>query len=257
MRLREHRALLDALDRLYQPVSLAEFPGHLFGVLSALLPGTLHSFDAYNVAAGRMESHITPDIASLVPVAEIEALVGELIWQNPNMDELVRRPQGTFQLDEMTSRRSFRRTDFYQQIFRPLEVEHQLVGGIGWSGFTGAFTVNRGGAHSFTDREMELVLRLRPHVERAYAYVLRHDPGLRETQEHANGRLTEAMAAASELTGREAEVLRWLGAGKRNGEIAVILGISARTVEKHVERVLTKLGVETRTAAAAYIARPG
>ena len=45
------------------------------------------------------------------------------------------------------------------------------------------------------------------------------------------------------------EVLCWMVEGKRNGEIAVILGISARTVEKHVAVTLTALGVENRATA--------
>jgi DNA-binding CsgD family transcriptional regulator len=52
------------------------------------------------------------------------------------------------------------------------------------------------------------------------------------------------------LTQREAEVLLWISQGKRNAEIAAILAISERTVGKHVERILHKLSVETRTAAA-------
>ena len=52
------------------------------------------------------------------------------------------------------------------------------------------------------------------------------------------------------LTTREADVLWWIARGKTNGEIGTILGITERTVEKHSERVLRKLGVETRTGAA-------
>jgi len=51
------------------------------------------------------------------------------------------------------------------------------------------------------------------------------------------------------LTAREAEVLHWIGEAKSNPEIAVLLGISPRTVHKHVEHILSKLGVETRLAA--------
>ena len=50
---------------------------------------------------------------------------------------------------------------------------------------------------------------------------------------------------------REAEVLVWVAEGKTNGEVATILGISPRTVQKHLEHIYQKLGVETRTAAAA------
>ena len=53
------------------------------------------------------------------------------------------------------------------------------------------------------------------------------------------------------MTRREGEVLHWIGQGKRNGEIAMILGISLRTVEKHIEHLFAKLGVETRVALAA------
>jgi DNA-binding CsgD family transcriptional regulator len=51
------------------------------------------------------------------------------------------------------------------------------------------------------------------------------------------------------LTPREAEVLFWICEGKSNPEIGIILGSSARTVEKHVENILRKLGVPTRSAA--------
>ena len=56
----------------------------------------------------------------------------------------------------------------------------------------------------------------------------------------------------------------WLARGRTNGEIARILAMQPRTVEKHVERILIKLGVENRTAAAmvvggrlAYATQPG
>jgi DNA-binding CsgD family transcriptional regulator len=53
------------------------------------------------------------------------------------------------------------------------------------------------------------------------------------------------------LSRRQTEVLVWIAEGKTNGEIATILGMSERTVEKHVQHILERLGVETRTAAAA------
>jgi DNA-binding CsgD family transcriptional regulator len=52
------------------------------------------------------------------------------------------------------------------------------------------------------------------------------------------------------LTKREAQVLLWTSHGKRNNEIAQILGVSSRTIGKHLEKIFVKLCVETRTAAA-------
>jgi DNA-binding CsgD family transcriptional regulator len=54
---------------------------------------------------------------------------------------------------------------------------------------------------------------------------------------------------AQGLTKREAEVLAWVAQGKTNAETAIILGLSVRTVQKHLEHVFAKLGVETRTSA--------
>lgn len=70
---------------------------------------------------------------------------------------------------------------------------------------------------------------------------------LREESEKA---YTEALRYAFKLTPRESEVLYWVSKGKTNRDIGDILGASPRTVNKHLERVFIKLGVETRTAAA-------
>jgi DNA-binding CsgD family transcriptional regulator len=59
--------------------------------------------------------------------------------------------------------------------------------------------------------------------------------------------LTDAYAR---LTDREKDVLAWVAEGKSNAEIGQILSTRARTVAKHLEHIFTKLGVESRTAAA-------
>ncbi|WP_454701178.1 response regulator [Agrobacterium burrii] len=52
------------------------------------------------------------------------------------------------------------------------------------------------------------------------------------------------------LTTRESEVLLWIAKGKSNRDIGEILGLSARTVNKHLEQIYVKLGVENRASAA-------
>ena len=54
---------------------------------------------------------------------------------------------------------------------------------------------------------------------------------------------------------REVEVLHLVAAGRSNRAIAEDLSISERTVENHVFHILTKLGVSSRTAAAAWAIR--
>jgi DNA-binding NarL/FixJ family response regulator len=67
----------------------------------------------------------------------------------------------------------------------------------------------------------------------------------------------EALIRALKLTAREAEVLHWVALGKTNPEIAAVLEMSPRTVNKHLEHIFTKLGVETRTAAASVALNKG
>jgi DNA-binding NarL/FixJ family response regulator len=76
-------------------------------------------------------------------------------------------------------------------------------------------------------------------------------------------RLIDGDAASDELalqhkfslTLRESEVLKWIARGKSNRDIAEILSLSPRTVNKHLDNIYAKLGVENRTAAAALAVR--
>ncbi len=65
----------------------------------------------------------------------------------------------------------------------------------------------------------------------------------------------ERLQARVKLTRRETEVLLWLARGKSNWGIAQILNVSYRTVNKHLEQMYPKLGVETRTSAVAIAIR--
>lgn len=76
-------------------------------------------------------------------------------------------------------------------------------------------------------------------------------------------RLSEGEASSNEallkqrlaLTKREAEVLLWIARGKSNRDIGEILGLSPRTVNKHLEQIYSKLGVENRASATAIAVR--
>jgi len=69
------------------------------------------------------------------------------------------------------------------------------------------------------------------------------------------GKDVDRLALSLGLTRREAEVLLWVSYGKSSGDISEVLEISPRTVQKHLEHVYEKLGVETRSAAAAMAIR--
>lgn len=64
-------------------------------------------------------------------------------------------------------------------------------------------------------------------------------------------------AATTLLTAREMEVLSWVARGKASGDIAVLMGISERTVNYHVENAMRKLDVSTRAQAVMRATRDG
>jgi DNA-binding CsgD family transcriptional regulator len=57
------------------------------------------------------------------------------------------------------------------------------------------------------------------------------------------------------LTARERQALHWVAEGKSNEQIARIVGCAEATVKKHLQRIYRKMGVESRTAAAAIYLR--
>jgi CheY-like chemotaxis protein len=101
----------------------------------------------------------------------------------------------------------------------------------------------------------EAVTQALQHGPRRLTLTLHEDTGDGEwlivMREASDAATVQSLAAAFKLTAREAQVLYWVVKGKTNRDIGDILGMSPRTVNKHLEHVFEKLGVETRTAAAA------
>ena len=64
---------------------------------------------------------------------------------------------------------------------------------------------------------------------------------------------SSALRERFHLTNREAEVASSIAKGKSNRDIAAILSLSPRTIDKHLEVIFAKLNVENRTSAAALI----
>lgn len=100
----------------------------------------------------------------------------------------------------------------------------------------------------FSERDRERLELVRPHL----AFLYRHARKGVATPSGDSVLPSPVQAPAvspSGLTTREGEVMYWLACGKTDAEIAALLSISPRTVQKHLEHIYVKLGVETRTAA--------
>lgn len=97
--------------------------------------------------------------------------------------------------------------------------------------------------HGLGLHEQFLADRLRIHLEAAFSPARKQRTKASEPPDASRARVLG-------LTPRECEVLKWLMVGKRDAEIASEIGVAGRTVNKHVENILRKLGVETRGGAA-------
>lgn len=136
--------------------------------------------------------------------------------------------RGTQRISDSLPIEQFRRSALYDDYYRRIRIDHAMALPIYVrDGVLVSFVLNRT-RRNFTDRERALLDVLRPHLARVY----------------------QRLNRLGGLTAREAEVLRWVAAGKSDAQIAAILHISARTVQKHLQHSYEKLGVESRTAAA-------
>jgi len=93
------------------------------------------------------------------------------------------------------------------------------------------------------------------HLEISMLSAIGPDELLFRLAEMVAGNEEQVLQASLSLTSRESEVLLWISRGKSNREIGEILTISPRTVNKHLEQVFVKLGVENRASAAARAVR--
>lgn len=151
-------------------------------------------------------------------------------------------------ISDLVSRHDFQRSalygDYYQRIGLqytiavPLFHDHRRLVSV---------VLNRRGL-DFNERDRERLELLRPHLAFLYRHA-RQAPALQMGATPPPVARPAADVSAPGLTLREEDVMHWLACGKTDAEIAALLSISPRTVQKHLEHIYVKLGVETRTAA--------
>jgi DNA-binding CsgD family transcriptional regulator len=242
------RLFSSALEQIYTLVSLEEFPRQLFAVIESLIPEAILSAEDIDINAGTHTASLNFELQD--PADYLATLAINLPRDNPAVAHNIANPDEPirfFRLTDLISQRQFQQTGLYWDQFKPVGARYQLGIFPDVPGHIVGLSINRG--KNFSQRESDLVRLLAPHIIRAHANAKLF------TALQKNAARTPAFSPAAlhraGFTPRESEVLQWLVEGKRNSEIALILGAKTRTIGKHVENILAKLGVETRTAAAA------
>ncbi len=163
-------------------------------------------------------------------------------------------------LSETASVRSLRALEVYRRVYRPLGIEYAIAVTLRHA-LDGLLIVTlMRSDRDFTLWERDLLNRARPFMIQGYRNAVEHTRIAGEpSQGHGDRDFLVGALIAEGLTVREAQVLALVAMGQANREIAVALGVSHRTVHKHLERCFRKLGVGTRVQAAARVwalARP-
>ena len=154
----------------------------------------------------------------------------------------------TRRISGLVSRHEFQRSALYDNDYRRIRLEYVMAMPLFNDQRTLVSVVlNRHGL-DFSERDRERLELVRPHLAFLYRHA-RKGVATPSGDSALPSPMQASVVSPPGLTLREGEVMSWLACGKTDAEIAALLSISPRTVQKHLEHIYVKLGVETRTAA--------
>ena len=252
MKTKQLRASLDLVGDLADAATVEDFAFRASDRLGSLIDAQAVGLNEWDYAEHRLTRFHDP--AGFRP--ELEYL--RELW--PQCEWLLRMPppERVWRVEAMSDHvplKELKRREVYGCIYRPIKIDHFLAITIGVSGQRRAVLLLDRDRGEFTDDERALAQLLTPPLARLYRSL--------RTRERLAARVKElervlrdvprTRASADgpgQLTPRELEVLEHVAAGRTDREIATLLYVSVRTVQKHLEHVYEKLGVRTRTAAA-------
>jgi DNA-binding CsgD family transcriptional regulator len=159
-----------------------------------------------------------------------------------------------YRTSEFMSFRRFRQTPVYRELLAQYGLRHQLVMTLRLTDQDRVFVGLLRGLRDFSDREANALEQPRAVLSTALAY----QAEVHEIQARIRPALLPGDHGQPRLTVREDEVLALVAVGHTNDQVARRLGVSNRTVRKHLEAVFGKAHVPSRSAAVAWwLRRPG
>ena len=232
------RLLLHTLGLIEEAVLHPNFQMRLVEQVSELVPGSIIAFEEIDLMNKTHRLHHTTPFSGL-ELQSLLASLERLHMQNPVHVYFANGgKEKVLNTLSLTTRAKFEKTEFYQEIFKPLGIKHQMVLRLERQGWISTLTLNRD--QRFDDELANFLKALAPFIDRAQR--------INQELVRLRGKISGVDNAIA-LTPREMEVASWMREGKRNREIGLILGCSEKTVEKHVQKILEKTCAETRSAA--------
>ncbi len=244
--LSEHdlRSAIGTLQEIAEATHSGEdFAKHGIELLPQLVASDLTTLSVCDLNSGHRSVLCNPAVA--MGRREIEVF-DRYFYDHPLVRAHGRnRSAVTTRVSDIDSDEKFQASPLFNDYYRPIDLHHVMAVPLHVDDhFLVGIVLNRR-RRGFSDRDRDVLELIRPHLANLYRLGVAID-----CAGPAPAHFDKATQfAAANLTAREREVLDWLAAGKTNRDIAAILGAKPRTVEKHLEHIYVKLGVETRTAA--------
>ncbi len=237
IRERDTAALLEIVHDGASEDGMEPFPSSVLRAIVGLIPSD--ACVGYEEVDYSGRFRIVEDVLLVgdPPSKEILEALHALGWQDPLHSRLHARERRVLRLSDFLGRRERRKLAYDAAVWRPYGIDDSLRLWLpAPPGRARSIYLERSG-RNYTDRERRLFSLLRPHLVRM----------------RASAEFRRRLHGEHGLTTREAEVLGWLARGKTNVQIARVIFVSPHTVRKHVENIFEKLGVHTRTEAAASL----
>jgi DNA-binding CsgD family transcriptional regulator len=240
--------ILGMVAELQGVLDADEFGAALVGAVRAEVPCEWISLNAIGPRPADLWVLVEPELAP-----EDVARFGELVYENPLVQRYAQtRDSRVYRFSDVITLAELRRLRVHREFYGPLGIDYQLAFTLpSRPGHILGVALSRTG-RDFGDDERDLLEQARPYFIQAYRNVL----AFRDLQRAAGARDGEEVLArlrGEGLTAREAQVVRLIARGSANRAVAAELGLSLRTVDKHLENAYRKLGVRSRTELAALV----
>ncbi|MCW2993851.1 MAG: hypothetical protein JWQ18_1346 [Conexibacter sp.] len=248
------QTLLDLVAEIVGLLDVDEFRAGLIDALRRAIPADWISLNDLGPDPAAIVTIVVPEMT-----AEQHATYARHAFDNPLVQRYQRTLDGrAYRFSDVATREELHASGLHREFYAPIGLEHQIAFTLPHApDRVLAIAISRRG-HDFTDAERDLLDRARPFLIQAYRNAaehsalrhrfaaLRHGPSL-PLADHAFA----AALTARGITRREGEILGWVATGRSNREIADLLELSERTVQKHLQRCFAKLGARSRAQAIA------
>jgi DNA-binding CsgD family transcriptional regulator len=239
--------LLDLVADVQGLLDIDEFRNGLLDAMHRAVPSDWVSLNDVGPGDGNVVAIVRPEIDM-----EWMKVFAPLIRQNPLVRRLDETRDGrAYRFSDVVTQEELRSLQIYTDFYAHIGVEYQMAFTLPHSHdrILGVALSRR--HHDYSDAERDFVNRARPFLIQAYRNAVEFQRA--KTEHGSDGAALLYSLRAKGLTTREAEVIRLVALGRSNRDAAAALGISERTIGKHLERAFKKLGVANRSSAATLV----